>query len=50
MVSHINDTGFWMCKPYCSRSVRPTFATRSVIEASVARTRLGAALFMQRFS
>jgi Gnt-I system high-affinity gluconate transporter len=40
MLSHVNDTGFWMFKEYFNMSVRDTFLTWSIMETIVSVTGL----------
>ena len=35
MLSHVNDTGFWMFKEYFGLSVKQTFATWTLIESAI---------------
>jgi Gnt-I system high-affinity gluconate transporter len=35
MMSHVNDSGFWLFKEYFSLSVRDTFATWTIMETII---------------
>jgi Gnt-I system high-affinity gluconate transporter len=46
MLSHVNDTGFWMFKEYFNLSVKDTFLSWSVMETLVSVIGLGGVLLL----
>jgi len=46
MLSHVNDTGFWMFKEYFNLSVKDTFLTWSIMETLVSTIGLGGVLIL----
>ena len=48
MLSHLNDTGFWIFKEYFSLSVKDTFKTWTLMETIVGVVGLGGVLVLQQ--
>lgn len=49
MLSHVNDTGFWMYKEYFSLTVKETFLTWTIMETIVGITGLAGVLILNSF-
>ena len=49
MLSHVNDTGFWMYKEYFSLTVKETFLTWTIMETIVGLTGLAGVLILNSF-
>jgi Gnt-I system high-affinity gluconate transporter len=47
--SHVNDSGFWMCKEYFNLSIRDTFRTWTLMETLVGVTGLAGVLILDLF-
>jgi gluconate transporter len=48
MLSHVNDTGFWMFKEYFNLSIKETFKTWTVMESAVSILGLLGVLFLDK--
>jgi len=49
MLSHVNDSGFWMFKEYFNMSIRDTFKTWTVMETIVSVAGLAGVLILNQF-
>jgi len=49
MLSHVNDTGFWMFKEYFNLSLKETFKTWTIMESIVSVAGLAGVLFINHF-
>ena len=49
MLSHVNDSGFWLFKEYFNLSVKETLSTWTVMETSIGITGLLGVLFLNQF-
>lgn len=49
MLSHVNDTGFWMFKEYFGLTVKQTFKTWTVMECLISGMGLGGVLILNQF-
>jgi Gnt-I system high-affinity gluconate transporter len=48
--SHVNDSGFWLCKEYFNLSMKDTFRTWTLMETIVAFVGLGGVLLLEKFT
>jgi Gnt-I system high-affinity gluconate transporter len=49
MLSHVNDSGFWLFKEYFNLSVKDTLATWTVMETSIGLSGLAGVLLLNQF-
>ena len=49
MLSHVNDSGFWLFKEYFNLSVKETLSTWTVMETSIGISGLVGVLFLNQF-
>ena len=49
MLSHVNDSGFWLFKEYFNLSVKETLSTLTVMETSIGITGLLGVLILENF-
>jgi Gnt-I system high-affinity gluconate transporter len=49
MLSHVNDSGFWLFKEYFNLSVKETLSTWTVMETSIGISGLLGVLFLNQF-
>ena len=49
MLSHVNDSGFWLFKEYFNLSVKETISTWTVMETSIGISGLLGVLFLNQF-
>ena len=49
MLSHVNDTGFWMFKEYFNLSLKENFKTWTVMESLVSVLGLAGAMLLSQF-
>jgi Gnt-I system high-affinity gluconate transporter len=49
ILSHVNDTGFWMFKEYFNLNIRDTFLTWTVMETLVGILGLGGVMVLSSF-
>ncbi len=49
MLSHVNDSGFWLFKEYFNLSVKETLSTWTVMETSIGISGLIGVLFLNQF-
>ena len=49
MLSHVNDSGFWLFKEYFNLSVKETLSTWTIMETSIGISGLIGVLFLEKF-
>ena len=49
MLSHVNDSGFWLFKEYFNLSVKETLCTWTIMETSIGITGLFGVLILNQF-
>jgi Gnt-I system high-affinity gluconate transporter len=49
MLSHVNDSGFWLFKEYFNLNVKETLSTWTVMETSIGITGLLGVLILENF-